>query len=146
MKFYFDFACSGKPLKVKLLSAAIKFLYKWFSKSLCKFLARSFPTRTFTYSFRSRHPILPIVPSPHTPYHFIPPCLSFAYSFLNCFVAPHFFIKSYLSQKPRLSATSMISLSQIRNFPFSFLQLISFCLIYLLCVDILLGGWPNSSF
>ena len=88
MKFYFDFACSGKPLKVKLLSAAIKFLYKWFSKSLCKFLARGFPTRTFTYSFRSRHPILPIVSSPHTPCHFIPPCLSVAYSFPNCFEPP----------------------------------------------------------
>lgn len=27
MKFYFDFAHSGKPLKVKLLSAAVKVFY-----------------------------------------------------------------------------------------------------------------------
>lgn len=88
-------------LKVKLFSTAVRVLYKWISKSLCKCSAYNYSTSTFIHSLRSRHTILLFAHSPKTRHvilylHTFP---SFAYYVLYCFQAPNSFIKSYLSLK-----------------------------------------------
>lgn len=125
MDFDFDFVVSGKPLKGKLFSIAIEVVYKQVTKALCTFSAHNSPTSTFIRSIRSRHTILFFAHSHVSLYSMPFLCLLCSELFCSHQLLYHIlFICKVLGCN-----TSIMSLSQIRNFSFLLLELIYFCLI-----------------